>query len=417
MEKAGYRSEVKARQDVKPDIRQPPFTDYRQPPVDYRHPPVADYRQPPTLDYRHPPLLDYRQLAADTRQYMPDYRMPPVQLTQDFDFFTVELDKSVKGFGFSIRGGREYKMDLFVLRLAEDGPAIRNARMRVGDQIIEINGESTRDMTHARAIELIKSGGRRVRLLLKRGTGQVPEYDNAAPWDARPSASPSLSEVAPPIDSLSMSSPSSHLAPAPDPPHLLPLDVPRDAGARDGRTERSKSPQKAELLNPDPIGQGRRAASTGGSGRAKKEGGRSSRKGHRVQPTTEGEGGKEGQSGELKASRSTRGRSKERQTGETRESTHSPSCSKLPHTNGNSREDVERYGVGWQQQVESEQCKPRPRDRSLGESRPSLPIKTTSSSSSGVAGRKVTVSPGPWKIPGSDKLPSTLRTGTSTLSR
>ncbi|XP_023205651.1 membrane-associated guanylate kinase, WW and PDZ domain-containing protein 2 isoform X5 [Xiphophorus maculatus] len=165
-----YRSEVKARQDVKPDIRQPPFTDYRQPPVDYRHPPVADYRQPPTLDYRHPPLLDYRPFA------IPDYRMPPVQLSQDFDYFTVELEKSMKGFGFSIRGGREYKMDLFVLRLAEDGPAIRNGRMRVGDQIIEINGESTRDMTHARAIELIKVGGRRVRLLLKRGTGQVPEY-------------------------------------------------------------------------------------------------------------------------------------------------------------------------------------------------------------------------------------------------
>lgn len=53
------------------------------------------------------------------------------QLAQDFDFFTVELEKSVKGFGFSIRGGREYKMDLFVLRLAEDGPAIRNGRMRV----------------------------------------------------------------------------------------------------------------------------------------------------------------------------------------------------------------------------------------------------------------------------------------------
>nr|XP_017210535.1 membrane-associated guanylate kinase, WW and PDZ domain-containing protein 2 isoform X8 [Danio rerio] len=168
---SSYRSEVKARQDVKPDIRQP-FTDYRQPPVDYRHPPVADYRQPPTLDYRHPPLLDYRPLPADPRTFpLPDYRMP-----QDFDFFTVELEKGMKGFGFSIRGGREYKMDLFVLRLAEDGPAIRNGRMRVGDQIIEINGESTRDMTHARAIELIKSGGRRVRLLLKRGTGQVPEY-------------------------------------------------------------------------------------------------------------------------------------------------------------------------------------------------------------------------------------------------
>lgn len=41
------------------------------------------------------------------------------------------MEKGAKGFGFSIRGGREYKMDLYVLRLAEDGPAIRNGRMRV----------------------------------------------------------------------------------------------------------------------------------------------------------------------------------------------------------------------------------------------------------------------------------------------
>lgn len=241
--------------------------------------------------------------------------------------------------------------------------------------------------------------------------------DNATPWDARPSASPSLSEVAPPIDSLSTSSPSSHLAPAPDPPHLPPLDVPRDPVARDSRTERSKSPQKAELLNPDLISQGRRAATTGGSSRAKKEGGRSTHKGHKVQPAPEGEGGKKGHSGDPKHSRSTRGRSKERNTGDNRESTHSPSSSKLPHTNGNSREDMERYSNVQQQQVELEPSKPRARelDRSLGESRPNLPNKNTSSGSP--AGRKATVSPGPWKIPGSDKLPSTLRTGTSTLSR
>lgn len=62
---SSHRSEVKARQDVKPDFRHPPFTDYRQPPVDYRHPPVTDYRQPPTLDYRQPPgLLDFRQHPA-----------------------------------------------------------------------------------------------------------------------------------------------------------------------------------------------------------------------------------------------------------------------------------------------------------------------------------------------------------------
>ncbi|KAM4874931.1 membrane-associated guanylate kinase, WW and PDZ domain-containing protein 2 isoform 8-T8 [Thomomys bottae] len=210
-----YRSEVKARQDVKPDIRQPPFTDYRQPPLDYRQPPGGDYQQPPPLDYRQPPLLDYRQHSPDTRQYpLSDYRQP-----QDFDYFTVDMEKGAKGFGFSIRGGREYKMDLYVLRLAEDGPAIRNGRMRVGDQIIEINGESTRDMTHARAIELIKSGGRRVRLLLKRGTGQVPEYDEPSSWSGPAAAAPGLPEVGVSLEDVRAPFSPSHPAPPSDPSH------------------------------------------------------------------------------------------------------------------------------------------------------------------------------------------------------
>uniref|UniRef100_A0A671X7P9 Membrane-associated guanylate kinase, WW and PDZ domain-containing protein 1 n=1 Tax=Sparus aurata TaxID=8175 RepID=A0A671X7P9_SPAAU len=85
-----------------------------------------------------------------------------------------------KGFGFSLRGGREYNMDLYVLRLAEDGAAVRNGKMRVGDEILEINGESTKNMKHSRAIELIKNGGRRARLVLKRGDGSVPEYDGSS---------------------------------------------------------------------------------------------------------------------------------------------------------------------------------------------------------------------------------------------
>ena len=42
-------------------------------------------------------------------------------------------------------------------------------RLRVGDQIVEINGVNTRDMTHGEAIDLIKSGGAAVRLLVRRG--------------------------------------------------------------------------------------------------------------------------------------------------------------------------------------------------------------------------------------------------------
>ncbi|XP_061641937.1 membrane-associated guanylate kinase, WW and PDZ domain-containing protein 1b isoform X5 [Phyllopteryx taeniolatus] len=107
---------------------------------------------------------------------------PPPQLptqvsAQDSEFYSADLERDSKGFGFSLRGGREYNMDLYVLRLAEDGAAVRNGKMRVGDEILEINGESTKGMKHSRAIELIKSGGRRVHLVLKRGDGSVPEYD------------------------------------------------------------------------------------------------------------------------------------------------------------------------------------------------------------------------------------------------
>uniref|UniRef100_A0A803TNU3 Membrane-associated guanylate kinase, WW and PDZ domain-containing protein 2 n=1 Tax=Anolis carolinensis TaxID=28377 RepID=A0A803TNU3_ANOCA len=353
-----YRSEVKARQDVKPDIRQPPFTDYRQPstdyrqpPLDYRHPPVLDYQQPPPLDYRQPPLIDYRQHSPDTRQYpLSDYRPP-----QDFDYFTVDMEKGAKGFGFSIRGGREYKMDLYVLRLAEDGPAIRNGRMRVGDQIIEINGESTRDMTHARAIELIKSGGRRVRLLLKRGTGQVPEYDEPNTWSSPTASSPGLPEVTISLDDIVSPLSSSHLAQPSDPSyHINPeptWDIKREPDVKKPK-ELSANGHKKKRLGE----QRERSVSPKKVDRSKHE--EASRKG------------------------SSEGKSK------TGESGGPTSDSKAVGLNATADE------FPWKGHLHS--------------------INTRSTNTTA---RKATVSPGPWKIPGSDKLPSVLKSGTSAMSR
>lgn len=50
---------------------------------------------------------------------------------QDAEYYSVDLERDNKGFGFSLRGGKEYNMDLYVLRLAEDGAAVRNGKMRV----------------------------------------------------------------------------------------------------------------------------------------------------------------------------------------------------------------------------------------------------------------------------------------------
>ncbi|XP_055484553.1 membrane-associated guanylate kinase, WW and PDZ domain-containing protein 1 isoform X22 [Psammomys obesus] len=131
-----------------------------------------------TITTTHAPSQQGTQETRNTTKPKQDsqFEFKGPQATQEQDFYTVELERGAKGFGFSLRGGREYNMDLYVLRLAEDGPAERCGKMRIGDEILEINGETTKNMKHSRAIELIKNGGRRVRLFLRRGDGSVPEY-------------------------------------------------------------------------------------------------------------------------------------------------------------------------------------------------------------------------------------------------
>uniref|UniRef100_A0A7E4VDH1 WW domain-containing protein n=1 Tax=Panagrellus redivivus TaxID=6233 RepID=A0A7E4VDH1_PANRE len=87
----------------------------------------------------------------------------------------VELPRGIKGFGFSIRGGWEFEqMPLRILKIAEDGPAAANGNLRVGDLLIEINGERTLRMTHERAIQLIKEQ-QVVRLLVQRPISYLRE--------------------------------------------------------------------------------------------------------------------------------------------------------------------------------------------------------------------------------------------------
>ncbi|KAM6287680.1 membrane-associated guanylate kinase, WW and PDZ domain-containing protein 2 isoform 5-T5 [Spheniscus humboldti] len=440
-----YRSEVKARQDVKPDIRQPPFTDYRQsstdyrqPPLDYRHPPVMDYQQPPPLDYRQPPLIDYRQHSPDTRQYpLSEYRQP-----QDFDYFTVDLEKGAKGFGFSIRGGREYKMDLYVLRLAEDGPAIRNGRMRVGDQIIEINGESTRDMTHARAIELIKSGGRRVRLLLKRGTGQVPEYDEPNSWSAPSATSPGLPEVALSLDDIISPLSSSHIAPPSDPSHQInpesTWDIKREHDVRkpkelsvNGHKKKRLGEQRERSASPKKVDRSKHEeASWKGYSEGKNkttDGGRPTSEnkvvGHSIMIEAGARehvcaGTSDEQFGRLRKPESKRGGSlSKKEDHKSKNTSEKKSAAASDHV---------KLDTGATKTYSSNRCSSPGIDMDHSQRDPDgkpseFPRKghlhSISTHSTNTTVRKATVSPGPWKIPGSDKLPSVLKSGTSAMSR
>ncbi|KAK5864123.1 hypothetical protein PBY51_001089 [Eleginops maclovinus] len=99
-----------------------------------------------------------------------------VRPKEESRFYSVDLDRGPTGFGFSLRGGSEYNMGLYVLGLMEGGPAQRSNKIQVSDQLVEINGDSTSGMTHSQAVEQIRRGGHRIHLVLKKGNGYVPDY-------------------------------------------------------------------------------------------------------------------------------------------------------------------------------------------------------------------------------------------------
>ncbi|CAL9702784.1 unnamed protein product [Knipowitschia caucasica] len=108
------------------------------------------------------------------------------RVKEESRFYSVDLERGPTGFGFSLRGGSEYNMGLYVLGLMQGGPAQRSNKIQVSDQLVEINGDSTAGMTHSQAVDQIRRGGNHIHLVLKRGNGYVPDY---GPEEGAPSPS------------------------------------------------------------------------------------------------------------------------------------------------------------------------------------------------------------------------------------
>uniref|UniRef100_A0A8C8IZE6 Membrane-associated guanylate kinase, WW and PDZ domain-containing protein 3 n=1 Tax=Oncorhynchus tshawytscha TaxID=74940 RepID=A0A8C8IZE6_ONCTS len=148
--------------------------------------PEDEYKGPPSgaSSAKQSPAPHHRAMGQRSREGVTwaDYKTLPLSEQGTMcvtgprqGCITVELDRGSRGFGFSLRGGTEYNMGLYILRLAEEGPALLDSRIHVGDQVVEINGEPTQGITHTRAIELIQAGGSKVLLLLRPGQGLVQD--------------------------------------------------------------------------------------------------------------------------------------------------------------------------------------------------------------------------------------------------
>ncbi|XP_053974985.1 uncharacterized protein LOC128874347 isoform X1 [Hylaeus volcanicus] len=79
--------------------------------------------------------------------------------------------RGASGFGFSLRGGREYAAGFYVSDVQPGGEAHRNG-LRVGDQIIRVNGYPVEDAVHQEVALLAKN--QQVLVLKIRSVGMIP---------------------------------------------------------------------------------------------------------------------------------------------------------------------------------------------------------------------------------------------------
>uniref|UniRef100_A0AAY5EFS3 PDZ domain-containing protein n=1 Tax=Electrophorus electricus TaxID=8005 RepID=A0AAY5EFS3_ELEEL len=68
-------------------------------------------------------------------------------------FITLKRHKSNEGLGFSIRGGSEHGVGIYV-SLVEPGSLAEKEGLRVGDQIMKVNDKVFDRVTHADAVKV-----------------------------------------------------------------------------------------------------------------------------------------------------------------------------------------------------------------------------------------------------------------------
>ncbi|XP_029925890.1 PDZ domain-containing protein 7a isoform X2 [Myripristis murdjan] len=88
------------------------------------------------------------------------------------DIHTVTVDKTPDGrLGFSVRGGSEHGLGIFVSKVEDDSSA-EQAGLCVGDKLVEVNGISLESITMSSAVKVL-TGNNRLRMVVRR-VGKIP---------------------------------------------------------------------------------------------------------------------------------------------------------------------------------------------------------------------------------------------------
>ncbi|XP_005161760.2 inaD-like protein isoform X1 [Danio rerio] len=102
------------------------------------------------------------------------------------ELLIVELEKDRNGLGLSLAGNRDRScMSIFVVGITTGGPASRDGRIKVGDELLEINNQVLYGRSHQNASAIIKSAASKVKLVLVRNEDAINQMA-VTPFPSQP---------------------------------------------------------------------------------------------------------------------------------------------------------------------------------------------------------------------------------------
>ncbi|XP_026637727.1 whirlin isoform X5 [Microtus ochrogaster] len=110
-------------------------------------------------------------LPAPTPYRQPAWAAPDGAGPGEVRLVSLRRAKAHEGLGFSIRGGSEHGVGIYV-SLVEPGSLAEKEGLRVGDQILRVNDKSLARVTHAEAVKALK--GSKKLLLSVYSAGRIP---------------------------------------------------------------------------------------------------------------------------------------------------------------------------------------------------------------------------------------------------
>ncbi|KAM6168323.1 inaD-like protein [Erethizon dorsatum] len=148
---------------------------------------------PPPMKLPPPYRAPAEAEEEDEEPALPDEKIRQRYADLPGELHIIELEKDRQGLGLSLAGNKDRSlMSIFVVGIHPGSPAAADGRMRVGDELLEINNQILYGRSHQNASAIIKSAPSRVKLVFLRNEDAV--HQMAVP--PLPSGSPSSTEDA-----------------------------------------------------------------------------------------------------------------------------------------------------------------------------------------------------------------------------